>query len=352
MTTDMTSDLTSNLTDQGTRENSMERTRDVVGKVRPPMAPAHRVIELALTAPSVHNTQPWLWRVVDDRIELYADRSRQLQVADPSGRNLTISCGAALHHLQVAAAALGWPAEVTRMPDPENPDHLATITLRPGYPTPRAESELAALRNRRTDRRRFTSWPVPPERLNHLAASVSGPGVQVVPLTDVSERFRVELLVSRAMTIEAADHRFADEQAAWVDHSPVDGIPDSALPPVNGRRPIRPSRFAGVPDPPPDGPLEASDGLLVVCTDGDSPESWLWTGELLCRLWTEAMEEGLSLVPLSQVVEVAETRSVLYHDILGGLVHPQILVRIGWQEIARSPQPATPRRPLADVLLA
>ena len=41
---------------------------------------AHRLIDLACRAPSVHNTQPWRWRInSDDSIELWADRDRQLE---------------------------------------------------------------------------------------------------------------------------------------------------------------------------------------------------------------------------------------------------------------------------------
>ena len=56
------------------------------------------------------------------------------------------------------------------------------------------------------------------------------------------------------------------------------------------------------------------------------------------------------MVPLSQVIEVAETRLALQQDVMGGLAHPLILVRIGWQAISRSQLPRTFRRPVDDVL--
>ena len=37
-------------------------------------------------APSVLNTQPWHWRVHPERLELFADRRRQLTVTDPDGQ--------------------------------------------------------------------------------------------------------------------------------------------------------------------------------------------------------------------------------------------------------------------------
>ncbi|MDI6912163.1 nitroreductase family protein [Nocardioides sp.] len=319
---------------------------------RPETIPGLRIAEAALRAPSIHNSQPWRWRVGGDRVDLYADRDRQLAAADPVGRNLAISCGAALHEATVAAQAYGWPAEITRLPDPRDPDHLATLHLRRGNQLPRALQDLEALQERRTDRRRFTSWPIPPERLARLAASVGVDQARVVPVTAAHDRVRVELLVSRATTIQKADRRFANEQRSWLDRSEVDGIPRELLPAAG--TPGRGSRFVDGPVEELDdrGSIENSDGLLVVATDADDIEAWLRAGEALDQLWLHAMNDGLSVVPLSQVIEVDETRTALHHELLGGLLHPQLLVRIGWQEIARSPLPRTPRRPLAEVLVA
>ena len=96
-----------------------------------PVQTARELVSLAIRAPSVHNTQPWAWRIGPDSIELYADESRRLDAADPAGRNLVISCGAALHHLRVAARASGLMPEVARLPDAADPDLLARVTFTP-----------------------------------------------------------------------------------------------------------------------------------------------------------------------------------------------------------------------------
>ncbi|MFC5175477.1 Acg family FMN-binding oxidoreductase [Nocardioides taihuensis] len=324
--------------------------RDLNGTVDD--ATLREVVRLACRAPSVHNTQPWRWRIDGARLELHVDRSRQLTVADPDGRDLLISCGAALHHAAVAAAGLGVPAHVVRFPDASDPDHLATLTLAPGSRTPRALAELHALEQRRTDRRRFTSWPIPDERLAKLAASVEHHDVHVLPLTDVSVRFRVELLISRAMTLQDGDEALGEEQRRWIDHSRSDGVPSDRVPDVDVYPSHRRSRFS----PPPSQDsrhqlVESTDGLLAICTEKDDRTGWLEAGEALSGLWLHATTDGLSVVPLSQVIEVAETRVALRHEVFGALVAPQILLRIGWQEIARSELEPTPRRPVEDVLL-
>ena len=73
---------------------------------------------MATRAPSIHNSQPWLWRMGPHGLELHADPTRRLPRTDPVGRDQVISCGAALHHLLVALAANGQGARVHRLPDP------------------------------------------------------------------------------------------------------------------------------------------------------------------------------------------------------------------------------------------
>lgn len=324
----------------------------------PTKAKARRVIELACRAPSVHNSQPWRWRVDGDAlIELYADRRRQLLVSDPSGRNLALSCGAALHHCNVAARALGMTPTVELEPSADDDRLLARISLSPGTPSVESLDALQALEERRTDRRRFTSWPIPESRLAHLAQAAAGWGAHVYPVTDVSMRFRAEELFVRAAALQGEDPRFAEEQRAWLDRSRVDGIAmATATPPVHGRPSTYPNRFAPSVEAKVTeqagnlGAVESSEGLMAICTADDDQRSWLRAGETLSALWLRATHEGLSVVPLSQVVEVDETREALRHEVFEGMARPQILVRIGWLEATRGPLERTTRRPVDEVL--
>lgn len=84
---------------------------------------------VACRAPSIANSQPWRWRIGDETLELRADPSRQLTVAHPQGRLMTLSCGAALHHATVVLAGFGAAATVQRIDDPNDPDLLARLTL-------------------------------------------------------------------------------------------------------------------------------------------------------------------------------------------------------------------------------
>ncbi|UMG91898.1 hypothetical protein [Nocardioides sp. TF02-7] len=318
-----------------------------------PDSVARRLVDLACLAPSVHNTQPWTWMVDGDRVRLFADRTRQLPVEDPSGRNLVLSCGAALHHFRFAAEALGWHTTVRRLPEAAAPDLLAEVRLERTGPSPTAADDLAVLRRRCTDRRRFTSWPVPDPLLAALADEAAEEGALAEPVVDVVARFRLELLSRRAQSVRDADPLAVREQLSWVRRGGDDGIPRAVLPAeTSSADAARRSRFGtGVLDDV-RAPVESGDGVIALGGFEDVPEEWLRAGEGLSALWLRATRDGLSVVPLTLPVEVDDVRQELRDAVLGGAFIPHLLVRIGWQAIGRSELPRTPRRPVDDVLIA
>ena len=324
----------------------------VTGRVRAGIAApaARRLVELACRAPSVHNTQPWSWGIGGNTFRLYADRGRQLAAEDPAGRNLTISCGAALDHFLFAAAALGWDTRVDRLPDGPHGDLLASVDVERGSPSPTVGEDLELMSSRHTDRRHYTSWPVPAPVLAGLAAEARKRGAHARTIDSDLTRYHLERLAARAAALRTSDEVAESEQQRWVEHSAVDGIPRAVLPADIDPTSVPPTRF-------PAGLVRETreisahgDGVIVLGGAYDDPAGWLHTGEALSALWLRATRSGLSVVPLSLPVEVDAVRVELRHGLLDGEFAPHILVRVGWQAIGRDPLPRTPRRPFADVL--
>lgn len=317
-------------------------------------------VELAIRAPSIHNTQPWWWRIDEHAgigglrlgsIDLYADRSRQLRVADPGSRALLVSCGAALHQAQLGLAAAGWRTAVTHLPNPRNDDHLATILITgPARATGETLRLAAAARRRRTDRRPFADRPIEPELVERLRSAPQEQRVFVHEVRHREDRLVLAVAAGRANEIEAADQAYGSELRRWsgrADDSP-DGIPGSAVPDLPDRQcdvPLRnlpgtlrvPSRTQV------ERPL-----MLVIGTGSDSRLDRLLAGEALARILLEATEMGLSVSPYTQPLEVPGPQWLM-RRVLGGVGAPQILLRIGWPGPGPEPR-LTPRRPISEVL--
>jgi hypothetical protein len=307
----------------------------------------------ATRAPSVHNTQPWRLHIAQGQLSLYADRRRQLGVLDPTGRQLTISCGCALLNARVAIAAEGMGARVERLPYPTQPDLLARISLT-GAPEPQAGTFATldhVLELRQTNRRNFSDDAVPAEVLAALEHAARNEGGNLFAVRREEHRLAVARLSQKADAIENLNPAYRAELRAWTSDDPrrLDGVQALAVPHVNGDAddevPIRDFDTHGMGWLPSHTASSHTQCLVLVCTDGDHPADWLRAGEALERVLLEVTRHGFVASPLTQVTEVPSARSELRHE-LGLTGYPHVLLRIG-----RAPlTPATQRRTIVDVL--
>jgi nitroreductase len=293
-------------------------------------------------APSVHNTQPWRWTVLPDRLELSAQQDRRLTATDPEGRLLTISCGTALHHARLALTAEGWEHTVDRLPDPGRPDLLAVIV--PGAQVaadPAAMRRVQAMQVRRSDRRPLSDRPLPGDVLRAITEAARAEGPQLHVLGD-DQVYDLASAASRASAAEAADADVQEELAYWTGRHDGLGVPEYVLP---DRAPATtvPERDFGRAGSLPTDPghdRAASYGLLY--GDADEPQWWLRAGEALSAAWLTATGLGASLLPLSAVVEVPSTRHTL-RRLVADLGWPYLALRLGYADPDHAGPAHTPR---------
>ena len=305
----------------------------------------------SLYAPSVFNTQPWRWRITGQSMELYAEPTRRLDVTDPDGRLLLISCGVALHHARTALAAAGRKATVRRFPDDARPDLLARIDLGVEVPPdPEAQRMAAAAKRRRTDRRAFGRRPVTEDMLTRLRRFVEFEGAYL----HVVRPDQISLLAAStawAAGTELDDPAYRAELQIWTNRPQWtrDGVPRStAVRPTLRRVPVRdfvPDGTAGL-----EAGEEHDQGAAYVVLFGltDSALDLLRGGEALSALLLLATAEGLATAPLSDTIEVTWPRHLL-RELLAGVGEPYLMVRLGYGE-SREPLPPSPRRDAADVI--
>lgn len=306
-------------------------------------------LALAVRAPSVHNVQPWRWRIGGRSIHLYLDPARTLTVADPDQRDLVLSCGAALHHLRIACAALGWSAVVRRLPNPADPNHLAAVELVRHRPTPLDIALSAAIASRQTDRRHYSSWPIPPGYLGLVTERAAALGAIVTQAGDRPREVLIEIMRTAAAQ-HAGDPEYRFELANWSGrHSSDDGVPARNAPRVRPQDELPAREFAAPALP--DGTHEPDYAeLLVISTSADDRLSRLCAGEAMSAVLLTATNIGLATCLLTEPLELPDLRRRVRVEVLDDLAQPQAILRIGWRATSALPLPVTPRRSVDDVL--
>lgn len=310
----------------------------------------------AVRAPSSHNTQPWLFGIAGDSLELRADRSRALPAVDPDGRELVMSCGTALHHLCVALRHYGERAEVELLPDGASSDLMARVNLGVAAPPTYAENLLFwAIAVRRTDRFEFQERALPEGLVPELQAAAAAHGAALGPTRNAERRLEIGDLIARADRIQGGDETFRTELSHWIHPNrshPEDGILGSALGFGNAASRVLPtavrklnwgkSRAAKDRDLAETAPL-----LAVLWTPGDTTSDRLMAGQALSHVLLRAAQDEVFGSFLNQPLQVEELRpTVAKAAAIPGFA--QAILRLGYSS---TELPETPRRAAEDVLL-
>ena len=317
------------------------------------------VLNYAVLAPSSHNTQPWLWEITGDEIALWADRSREMPALDASGRELILSCGAALQHLRLAIRAFGYADIISILPDRAQPDLLARVRLcQQREPSPDDALLFSYIAERHTSRQQFEDRALPAELLQALQQEASQEGVTLHLVQSQTERDEIIKLIKYGALVQSSDSATRRDQADWMTpaHSERrDGIPTRALGISDLISRVAPFALrvldrgdAGADQ---QGHLaENAPVLAVLCTDDEGPEAWLAAGQALSRVLLRARAAGVWASFFSQPVQVDEAWVQLRHA-LGIRNFPQLVFRLGYAEPTSEPTPATPRRPADEVTM-
>jgi len=341
-----------------------------------PMAP----VRAAILAASPHNTQPWLFKVTDARIELFADTGRYPGALDPYLREQHIGLGCALENLMLAAAANGYHATATLLPgklqaapsDPR-PELVAQVDFSPAA---RQNSALhAAIPHRHTNRSPYdVGKPVPAEVMDALSGLTSEEAeVKMFLFNSESERNQIVEIIAKANHEVYADPDVENGSQGWIrwDWSDVqkhgDGLTVDAfgLPPLTAAFiKFRPKRLLVKFAPRGNGDpyaelLRATPvfGLIAVRDRYDQEQS-LRAGRIWQRAHLLLTSRGVAARPVNEAVELIDHERHRNQDPrasaeLAELTHdatwqPTFMFRIGYPVRPGLP---SPRRPLKDVII-
>jgi hypothetical protein len=339
---------------------------------QPDSSPILQALRYGITAPSAHNTQPWLIELDSDtEARLYFDPKRALPATDPPGRQVHISHGTLIEMTVIAATSLGYSAEIELLPDGEmslpefgtKPTAILRLVAEPDQPV---DPLFAQILSRRSSRLAHDGPPLTDEERSRIQTQARFAGVEVgwVPRDLLAT---VLDIAARAMTIEVNDRAMFDETLQWfrfsdqeitekgdglhLDTSGLSGLsltlgrlftkPRTWHKPYN-RRPYLNGFVKSV---------RTTRALLTLTTATNTMRDWITTGRSYVRAQLSANELGLRFQPISQVLQEYPQMDQLRTEIenLIGVTAPaklQMLVRVG-----RTQQPGlSPRRTLSSLI--
>jgi hypothetical protein len=176
------------------------------------------LLNYAVLAPSILNSQPWLFELSHHAISLHINQSRRLAVVDPEGRQSIISCGSALFNLRAAARAFGYEIEVSGPSRKSGPTLIVKLQLKPST-TPPSQLDLElrdAIPRRRTVRSAFEDKPLGDELLRDLADAARQEGAECHFAQAPEQKQQVAELVAEAEQIHLRDPAFRNELRDWL----------------------------------------------------------------------------------------------------------------------------------------
>jgi nitroreductase len=304
-------------------------------------------VAAAIRAPSLHNSQPWRFRLVDGAIEVRSDPARRLAACDPTGWADRIACGAAVANLRLALAVAGAPARVWLRPDLADPTVMARLTPDRARPANPGEAALyAAIPRRYSNRAPFWPDPIPPDLRWRLVETVRDEGGWLDLVIGNRAVVAVAEIVRVAHRVLGRDPDYRAELASWIRTGPApDGVPAEAGGPLGEPHDLLPPRDFGIRHRTPGRDFEPEPLVAVLGLPGNTPGDQIAAGQVLQRLLLTATDAGLAVSMLSQPIEVPSAREQL-RLALGRSGTPQMVLRIGYGQ----PGWPTPRRAVDEVI--
>jgi nitroreductase len=307
-----------------------------------------RCVQAATLAPSLHNSQPWRFRITGRAVEVYADDSRRLDALDASGRELLISVGAAVFTLRLALRSQGWTPRHVLFPEPDSPELVARVEPTcQAAPSAAVAALAAAIPQRHTNRWPFAAAVVSADAIEELAQAATDEGATFA-IAGAVGRGAIMGLGQVAERRLRADGGYRAELGRWTRpaRGRHEGIPPTAVGPWDAleRLPIRDFGLVHAQPWRTSERFEAYPTIAVLTTLGDGPPQWVSAGQALQHVLLVATRLGLATTPISQPVEIPEIRELLTNTADDRWA--QMIIRLGYGP----PAAATPRRPLAEIL--
>ncbi len=337
------------------------------------------LVAAGILAANPHDSQPWLFGVSANAIEIFADLTRNLGAMDAYLREMHLSLGGAIENMVLAAGPNGYAAELEVKPgslaaptEPRTRVHVATVRLTErGRAAP--DSLYRAMPDRHTNRYAYDRDRALPEDWRDFAAHVGvGDDIGVFLFADGEPRRLFDAAVVEATEAVIADKAMIADSDRWFRASSAEidahrdgptldaaGLPFLTLtfarlfpvsPETSHKAWLDQTRDVQVASAPVVG--------LIAVRDRYDRVGAIAAGRAWQRLHLSATAHGMAMQPLNQPIEMIDrerqagfgaTWAARMARLTGDDWQATFSFRAGF---ASQMAPASPRRRLKDVLKA
>lgn len=303
------------------------------------------LIQYALLAPSSHNTQPWKFRISQNQIEVFADQSRWLKIADTDKREMYLSVGCALENLLIAATNFGFGVQTDYFPLGGNEELVARLTLNQTKDIKRENDLIEFIPYRSTFHENFSDKEIPQEILNKIGSCCVDEGINLYLTNAENIREKVDKLIAQSDAEQFATPEFREELAYWIGQGVfgnswlMSQIGSLAVAYLNLGKSTSKSDV---------NVLQSASHLGLLSSEKNDRISQVKTGQIFERIYLTARKYNLGIRPMSQIVQVPECKEKLKKLIPTPEDFPQQPFLLGFAEFSES---HTPRRSMEEVLI-
>lgn len=175
------------------------------------------MIEQAIKAPSGHNTQPWLFKINPDSIEIHPDYSKSLPVVDFDNRELFISLGCAAENLCLAASYKGYKPDLYL-----SNRNIIQINLFKDKSLEKP-SLFTQIKERQTNRSVYDGRRIPEDVVNKLKSIDMESGVSLNFYENGSTDYTtITDFVTEGNRLQMNNKDFTDELKSWMRYNKAD----------------------------------------------------------------------------------------------------------------------------------
>ncbi|WP_394692998.1 Acg family FMN-binding oxidoreductase [Hyphobacterium sp.] len=330
--------------------------------------PMRRALSWAVLAPNPHNRQPWIVDLISEtEAVLYCDLERRLPETDPFDRQITIGLGCFLEIFRLAAAEVGFVAEIEIFPEGESRPRLdqrpvARMALTPGG---QADPLFAHIPFRRTNRSPYDTERDVPETALTAMQSATGSRLTTGYTSNGTRRDALRSLCQEASRIEQLTPATWQESldVMRIGRRQIEANPDGIA--ISGAM-MEALQMAGImttetmADPDhrafaeslamQEGWSQTAMAFFWIRTRSNTRAEQIDAGSAYLRAALSATRDGLAMQPMSQSLQEYPEMAALYRDVHqelapeGGTI--QMLARLGYAR----PVSEAPRWPLESRL--